>query len=231
MTTRLVVAQTWRDTYPGASVGILTLHDVANQGSCAALDDRKAWLESSLRRRFEGQGRDGIKALPTIRAYAAYYKQFRKTYHVQLQLESVALKGRPIANESPGLPRPLVEAMFVTELDHLLLTAGHDLDLVAPPLALGVADGTESYVRINGEQQVLAKGDMVISDALSVLSSIIHGPDRRTMLRPETRNAIFTVYAPEGIEVQAVEAHLQALRDSVRLIAPQARVGILEVIS
>ena len=231
MTMQLVVSQTWRDTYPGAHVGILTLHDASNQGPSPALDARKAELEASLRRRFEGWGRDAIKALPVIAAYAAYYKQFRKTYHVQLQLESVVLKGRSIASPSPDLPRPLVEAMFLAELDHLLLTAGHDLELVVPPVTLGVANGTETYVRINGAEQVLARGDMAISDARGILSSIIHGPDQRTMIRPETRNVLFTIYAPIGIEVSAVEAQLQALRDCVMLVAPQARLGTLKVYS
>lgn len=229
MTMQLVISHAWRDTYPGAHVGILTLHDVTNQAPCPALDARRTELEASLRRKFEGKGRDAIRALPVIGAYATYYKQFRKTYHVQLQLESVALRGRPIAHASSGLPRPLVEAMFVTELDHLLLTAGHDLDLVEPPITLGVAAGTETYVRINGEGQDLALGDMAISDARGILSCIIHGPDQRTMIRAETRNVLFTVYAPVGIEVSAVEAHLQALRDIVMLIAPQAREGVLEV--
>ena len=60
-----------------------------------------------------------------IQAYAAYYERFNKTYHVQLQLESVALKGKSIPRVSA-----LVEAMFMAELENLLLTAGHDLDVV-----------------------------------------------------------------------------------------------------
>ena len=46
-----------------------------------------------------------------IPAYNACYKGFKKTYHVQLQLESVALKGRSIPRVAA-----LMEAMFMAEL-------------------------------------------------------------------------------------------------------------------
>lgn len=222
----LNVTTAWRETYPGAHVGILTMHDVLTQGPSLALDRRRAELEASLRSQFEGKGREAIRALPTVAAYNAYYKQFRKTYHVQLQLESVALKQRPIASALP-----LVGAMFVAELEHMLLTAGHDLDLVVPPITLDVAAGTETYDLINGHEQTLAQADMAISDARGVLSSIVYGPDQRTMIRPETQHVLFTVYAPAGIEAAAIEAHLAALRDCVLLVAPQSRVGTLNVVA
>ena len=91
-----IVSPSWQAAYPGACIGILAMRDVANPTDCPPLDERKAALEEELRARFQGQDRAAIRAQPTLAAYAAYYRQFRKTYHVQLQLESVALKGKPI---------------------------------------------------------------------------------------------------------------------------------------
>ncbi len=116
----LNVTETWHKAYPGAHVGTLTMHNVLSEGPCPALDTRRAELEASLRSRFEGKGREAIRAL-------------------------------------------------------------------------------------------------------------LYGPDQRTMLRPETQHVLFTVYAPVGIEVAAVEAHLAALRDCVSLVAPNAQVGALNV--
>lgn len=220
----LTLTETWAETYPNAHAGILVMRNVINPEEAPALDNRKRELEGALRSRFAGMGRAEIKALPVIQAYNAYYKSFRKTYHVQHQLESVALKGRDIPRAEA-----LVEAMFMAELEHLLLTAGHDLDVVAPPVALGAADGSERYTRINGKEQTLKAGDMFIADAEGVLSSIIYGPDRRTMIRPTTRNVLFTVYAPAGIAEAATREHLIAIRDNVRLVAPQSEVAELDV--
>jgi DNA/RNA-binding domain of Phe-tRNA-synthetase-like protein len=219
----LIVSERWRAAYPGAAVGVLAMRGAANPEYHPALDARKAELESQLRARF--RDRAELKALDPIGAYTAYYKRFKKTYHVLLQLESVVLKGKPIPRVAA-----LVEAMFVAELKNLLLTAGHDLDVVEEPVRLDVSDGSERYVRLNGQEQVLKAGDMMIADAQGVISSVLYGPDRRTRIVPHTRRVLFTVYAPPGIGEGAVHEHLHDIAANVVLIAPGAEVEVLEVV-
>jgi DNA/RNA-binding domain of Phe-tRNA-synthetase-like protein len=214
----------WKTTYPAASVGILAMGNVENPAHHEGLEARKAELEASLRERYAGYDRAQLRALPILAAYHTYYRRFKKTYHVQLQLESVAFKDRSIPRVAA-----LVEAMFMAELDSLLLTAGHDLDVVQSPTGVDVADGSERYVTMNGQEQELKAGDMFIADAEGVLSSILYGPDQRTRITSETRRALFTVYAPEGIENTAVASHLRELEALVRLIAPAATTAELKV--
>jgi DNA/RNA-binding domain of Phe-tRNA-synthetase-like protein len=221
----LVLSERWVDAYPDALIGILVMRDVRNPESCPPLEVAKERLERELRDRFGPLGRAGIKAHPTIEAYNAYYRAFRKTYHVQHQLESVAVKGQDIPRAAA-----LVEAMFMAELAYLLLTAGHDLDTVVSPVRVDVAEGSERYERINGEAQELKVGDMFIADAEGILSSILYGPDQRTRLVPETRNALFTIYAPPGVPRELVCQHLGAIRDNVLLVAPEAVVEHLAVL-
>ena len=218
------VSEAWKKAYPGAAVGVLAMRNVVNPESHPALDKRKEELETQLRARFSGYDRAALKALPTIQAYNNYYKRFKKSYHVQLQLESVALKGTSIPRVAA-----LVEAMFVAELKNLLLTAGHDLEAVQRPVGLDVAEGTERYIRLNGQEQQLKPGDMMIADAQGVISSVIYGPDRRTQITSETRQVLFTVYAPPGIGKQTVHDHLQDIQANVLLVAPEAHVELLEV--
>jgi DNA/RNA-binding domain of Phe-tRNA-synthetase-like protein len=200
------------------------MRNVVNPERYPALDKRKQELETQLRARFSGHDRAALKALPTIQAYDAYYKRYKKTYHVQLQLESVVFQGKSI----PWVAA-LVEAMFVAELKNLLLTAGHDLEAVQVPVRLDVARGTERYIRLNGQEQQLKTGDMMIADAQGVISSVIYGPDRRTQITSETRQVLFTVYAPPGIGERAVRDHLQDIQANVLLFAPEAHVELLEV--
>lgn len=119
----------------------------------------------------------------------------------------------------------------MAELKHLLLTAGHDLDLVRVPIRLDIARGTERYLRLNGEEQELKAGDMFIADAEGILSTVIYGPDQRTRIRPDTRRVLFTVYAPPGIGEEAVIQHLEDMEANVRLIAPGAETELLQVAS
>jgi len=111
------------DHFPRAHAGVLVIRDVSNPPFSGDLARDKEALEEQLRLRFAGRARSDLEALPILQAYEAYYKRFKKTYHVQLQLESIAFKGKSIPNVAA-----LVEAMFMAEVKNLLLTAGHDLD-------------------------------------------------------------------------------------------------------
>ncbi|MGE5071853.1 MAG: hypothetical protein ACM3MF_00355, partial [Anaerolineae bacterium] len=200
------------------------IRGAANPAHHTALEQRKAALEDELRRRYTGQDRAALLRDPVLQAYDAYYKRFKKTYHVQLQLESILFKGKSIPSVSA-----LVECMFMAEVDGLLLTAGHNLDVVQPPLTLDLATGEESYILLRGELQMAKAADMLIRDEAGVISSIIYGPDQRTQITADTQNAIFTIYAPAGISTELVQRQLEEIRNNVQLVAPEARVETLEV--
>ncbi len=196
------------------------MRDVINPVQHPELERRKLELEERLRAQFSGQDRAELSNHPVLQAYNTYYKRFKKTYHVQLQIESIAWKGKSIPTGSA-----LVESMFMAEVKNMLLTAGHDLDILQYPLMLDVSKGTESYTLMRGQEQVLKP----VSDPGGVISSIIYGPDQRTQITPATRNVVFTVYAPAGIDEQAVALHLEDIRDSVMVIASAAKVELLTV--
>ncbi|HEY2980805.1 MAG TPA: phenylalanine--tRNA ligase beta subunit-related protein [Anaerolineales bacterium] len=220
----LNVSQDWKSAFPDAHAGILVMRGVANPAMHERLENRKRELEGQLRARFEGADRKLIEALPSIQAYNAYYKPFKKTFHVQHQLESIVFKGRRIPATAA-----LVEAMFMAEVKNQLLTAGHDLDQVQPPLILEVSNGGERYTILRGEDQELKAGDMFMQDGQGVISSILYGPDRRTSIRAATRNVMFAVYAPRGISPQGVRDHLEDIRENVLIVSPAAQVETLQV--
>jgi len=222
----LTLSDTWRTTYPTASQGLLVMSAVANAERHAGLEQSKAELEEELRARFAGYDKAGLAALPSVQPYVAYYAKFKKTYHVLLQLESVALKGKTLPRAAA-----LVEAMFMAELKDQLLTAGHDLESIRQPLRLDVAKGDERYIMLNGKEDKIKPGDIYMADAEGVTSSILYGPDQRTRLTPQTRKALFTTYAPPGIPALAVQQHLEEIQATVRLIAPEARTELLTVYS
>jgi DNA/RNA-binding domain of Phe-tRNA-synthetase-like protein len=200
------------------------MRHVSNPASHPALDARKAELETRLRHRFGGCSRADLKELEPIKAYAAYLKPFKKTYPVQLQLESVVFKGKSIPHVAA-----LVEVMFMAELEDLLLTAGHDLDALLLPVTVDIARGDERYIGLTGEEQSMKASDMMISDREGIISSIVYGPDQRTQIMPGTQDVLFTTYAPAGITHDAVREHLQHIRSNVLLITPEAETEMLDV--
>lgn len=219
----LNVTPSWKSSFPNAHAGILVIRNASNPTHHAELEKRKAELEESLRAQFAGQDRAAIANHPVFKIYGEYYKRFKKTYHVQLQLESIVLKGKSIPSVAS-----LVECMFMAEVKNMLLTAGHDLDKLQLPLTLDVTQGTESYTLMRGTEQTVKAGDMTISDQASIISNIIYGPDQRTQISESTRNVVFTVYAPAGIDEQLIMRHLEDIRDYVLIVAPQVEVELLK---
>jgi len=218
------VSDTWTVAFPQAHLGVLVMHDVVNPARHADLDHEKELLEDQLRERFAGQTRGDLDQLPVLQAYAAYYKRFKKTYHVQLQLESIVFKGKSIPSVAA-----LVEAMFMAEVTNMLLTAGHDLDALQLPVRLDVSRGDEIYTVMRGQPQQLKPGDMFIADRAGIISNILYGPDQRTQIQPATRNVMFTVYAPDGISEQVVLDHLHDIERYVQMVAPESSVEMLQV--
>lgn len=221
---KFIVSEGWKTAYPGAAAGVLVMRDVSNPDHHSELDRRKDKLESQLRARFADRDKADLKALEPIQAYNAYFKRYKKRYHVQLQLESVVFKGKSIPRVAA-----LVEAMFMAELKNLLLTAGHDLEAVQMPVRLDVAKGSERYIGLNGQEQGLKAGDMMMADTQGIISSVLYGPDHRTRITPDTRQVFFATYAPPGIEEGAVYQHLQDIQANVILFAPEGEVELLKV--
>ncbi|MGE5221420.1 MAG: phenylalanine--tRNA ligase beta subunit-related protein [Omnitrophica WOR_2 bacterium] len=215
----LKVTDSFHSTYPSAVAGALALENLNNPSHSDELDRRKTELENQLRSRYAGSDRASLLALPVLAAYREYYKRFDKTYHVLLQLESVAMKGKSI----PGVDA-LVESLFMAELQNLLLTAGHDLDTLQEPITLDVASGTERFTALNGHEQTLKFGDMYMLDGQGPISSVIYGIAERTRITSSTRRALMTVYAPSGIGAQAVAQHFEDIQALVRLFSPQFQV-------
>ena len=183
----------FHQTFPGGHVGVLLIGNVDNAKRPTPLDQRKREIEAALREKFAGFSRADLLALEILQAYRTYYKQFNKTYHVQLQLESVVQKSKSLPNVSP-----LVDANFAAELETLVLTAGHDADLLEAPITIDATQEGDEFIQMNGAVRPLKPNDMMMSDGQGIICTIIYGQDKRTPISPKTRRALYVAYAPSG---------------------------------
>ena len=204
----------WRAAHPGAAIGLLELSGVANSGTSGGLVDRKRETEARLRDRYRGLTRQDFTSLPVMAAYVRYYKRFDKTYHVQLQLESIVLKGKSLPSVSP-----LVDANFTAEVETLVLTAGHDAEKLEGAVSIDVSRDGDQMTQMNGSLAALRPGDMVMRDASGVCCSIIYGQDNRSPISRQTTHVLYVAYAPAGVGAAAVEAQLRALEVNVQLFS------------
>jgi DNA/RNA-binding domain of Phe-tRNA-synthetase-like protein len=211
----LIPTDAWRRAFRGAVVGALVMRDVRNPELDSVLEAEKRRLEERLR---DAGGASTPRVDRIAQAYVDYYRARNKTYPVKTQRESVAHKGKRIPSQAA-----LVEAMFMAELENLILTAGHDLDSIVPPTRVDVTSDGDRYLLLNGSEVVLEWGDMMMADGAGIVSSVLRGPDLRTRITPQTRNVMFAAYAPAGVGEGAVRDHLERIRANVQLVSPEAR--------
>jgi DNA/RNA-binding domain of Phe-tRNA-synthetase-like protein len=197
---KILINNDFISTYPNAFVGFLQFKIEYDHLSLGNLLSSTLQITGKLKNQFVNPS--DLRSDSVIQAYVNYYKSFRKSYHVLLQLESLLYGGKH------SLPMdPLLRIIFLAELKNRLLTAVHQTAMLEYPLSVGIATGQEQYTLLNGSMTFLKQGDMVISDQMGVISSIIYGPDFRTRIRAGTNRALVAVYAPAGIDRQLVEAH------------------------
>jgi DNA/RNA-binding domain of Phe-tRNA-synthetase-like protein len=216
----------WRAAYPGATAAILAMGGITNPADHPALDEARSQLEVGLRLRFGEMDRPALRTTHPISVYDRYCRRFGQTYHVQHQVESVAMKGKQIPRRAA-----LVEAMFMAELETQVLTGGYDLDLLELPISVDVARAGDSIDLYSGSTKEPPLDDMLMRDGVGIITTVILGPDNWTQIRPETTNALFAVYAPKGVGENLVRTHFAAIERNVRLFAPAASTIAIEVIT
>ncbi len=209
----------WHKTFAGGHIGLLVVGPVDNGRRPTPLDNHKRSLETAVRQKYGSLTRPDLLELPMLKAYKSYYRKFNKTYHVQLQLESVAHKGKSLPTVNP-----LVDACFAAELETHLLTASHDVDKLVPPITIDASTGNEALQMMNGKTKQIKANDMMMIDNQAVVCTIIYGQDKQTAVTPKTKQVIYVTYAPVGVGETAVTQHNEILLRNVRMFAPDVAV-------
>ncbi len=220
----LTISESLKETYPNSKLGILIMKNVENLTTNPNFNETKLFVKEQLLGKHKNFNRKVFIQSEPICFYTNYYKKFKKTYPVLLQLESIILKSKPLPNAST-----LVEAMFLAELKNSLLTAAHDFDKLEFPLNLTLSKGDENFIGISGKEQFLTQNDMMLSDTHGIISSILNGPDYRTRITSNTKNALFYVYAPGNIGKTIILNHLNDISSYVRIFSPNSEIHLLDI--
>ena len=207
----------WRRSHVGAAIGLLELSSVDNTEQSPILESRKRKQEAQLRETYQGFDRNDFLGIPILAAYKRYYRQFKKTYHVQLQIESIALRGKELPTVSA-----LVDSNFLAEMETFVLTAGHDVEKLYEPILIDVSREGESIMQLGGGSKVIHEGDMVMRDAMGISCTIIYGQDNRSPISSATTQVLYVSYAPPDVSAESVSIQLQSIEENVRLFSPSA---------
>lgn len=205
----------WRTSHPGAVIGLLECSGIDNSFPSPELDQKKRGAEINLREKYMSFSRQDLLTLPEISVYDRYYKRFEKTYHVQLQVESIVLKGKDLPSVSP-----LVDSNFLAEVQTFILTASHDVSKLEGDIKINASNEHDVMTLMNGTEKKIRAGDMVMRDDAGICCSIIYGQDNRSHVTAGTSHVLYVSYVPAGIASDIVMSHLQKILDNIRLVAP-----------
>ena len=208
-----------RQKYPETLLGVLRVNDLKTTPDPAAWNELRTRETASFRAsRITYERKSAVTASP-LACYTGFYRQFKKTYPVLLQMESVLLKGREIRADCLA-----VETMFLAEVKHGLLVAGHDTQNLSGRFTLDLARGGEAFTMVAGQPRSLKTGDMFMADNGVILSSILEGQDYNTRLTEHSAGALYCVYALGGVSGAQVTAFFRDLRRYLLTAYPEASV-------
>ena len=206
---KIILTPALQKKYPTSIFGRLTIRSVPNMKMHETIEQRKRNLEQKIR-----EDTKEVKTLDMIQYYDSYFKSWKKTYTYPIEYQLNTIKnGR-------NLPRVsvLVDSMFIAELNSMILTSGHDLDTIQGDLAFDISRGDEQYLKINGKEQDLKKGDILLKDEEGIISCILFGPAKRTTIIPKTKNVLYFAWCPETISDELVKAHLNEILMNVNTV-------------
>ena len=105
----------------------------------------------------------------------------------------------------------VVNNYMVFELLNNLSFSAYDLDSIEGDIVVDVAAGGEIMKQIRGGEAVIAKGDLILRDKNGAFYAFCAGYADRTKVSNQTKNVLYVIDAPEGVNVGVVEKNMKNL--------------------
>ena len=183
-------------------------------------EDFHSMVEEHLRLLREKYANYDRKAIFGENVYFRFFRKFKKTYPVMMQLESFLLKGRPFPMENPVTAIP-----FLVELETQILSGTHDVDDVHGTVRLFAGTEKAPFAGMRGEEVHTYPGDFCARDDEGIIFSMIAGADARTCAKPGSRHVFYPVFGVAGQPEAEISAVLDRLAEYVRILAPEADIS------
>ena len=180
-------------------------------------EDFQAMLSERLQQLRERYANYDRKSVFGENVYFRFFRKFKKTYPVMMQLESFLLKGRPFPDADAVTAIP-----FLVELETQVLSGTHDVDGVHGAVRLFAGTEKAPFAGMRGEEVHTYPGDFCARDDEGIIFSMIAGADARTCAKPGSRHVFYPVFGVAGQPEAEIDAVLNRLEACVRVIAPDA---------
>lgn len=148
-------------------------------------------------------------------SYFRYFRKFKKTYPVMMQVESFLLKGKLFPEG-----RYTNAVAFLTELKTRCLLGSHDADMIEGDLVIYNETEKTPFPSIHGGEAHSYPGDITCRDDLSIVVSMIAGADARTCLNDNSSHVLYFAFGTPGMREDALTGYLEQVREYIEVLAP-----------
>ena len=149
--------------------------------------------------------------------YFRYFRKFKKTYPVMMQVESFLLKGRPFPEG-----RYINAVAFLTELKTRILMGTHDADRVEGDIVIYTETEKVPFPSIHGSEGHSYPGDATGRDDGGVIISMIAGADSRTCLQDDSTHVLYLAFGTPSTSAEVLDECLDQAEQYVKILAPNA---------
>lgn len=149
--------------------------------------------------------------------YFRYFRKFKKTYPVMMQVESVLLKGRPFPEGE------YINAVaFLTELKTHVLLGTHDVDRIEGDCVFYSDTEKTPFHGMFHPDVHTYPGDITGRDDKDIIISMISGADAKTCIHEDTNHVIYIIFGVPGQDPAEFEPVADQVVKYVTTLAPSA---------
>lgn len=149
--------------------------------------------------------------------YFRYFRKFKKSYPVMMQVESFLLKGRPFPEGE------YINAVaFLTELETHMLLGTHDADKIEGDVVFYNETAKTPFTGMINPDSHSYPGDITGRDDKGIIISMIAGADDRTCIHEDTHRVIYLMFTLPEISDEEVTALAGKIREAALTLAPTA---------
>lgn len=154
--------------------------------------------------------------------YYRYFKKFKKSYPVMMQLESYLLKGRPFPSGNP-----INEIAFLAELKTQILLGSHDIDRIEGDMVLFCGTEKTDFPGMRGDTVHIYPGDVSARDDKDIILSMIAGADNRTCITEDSRNIAYIFFGTDKTPEDQFDQMAALLSGYIHTLAPEAELQLI----
>lgn len=226
---KFIISEKARDRFPDLRIGYLVANKVNNTGEVSEiLKGRNYDLAKTLRSQFD---LTTLGDVPLISLWRGVYLENGSKPNKFLPTVEALLKRVLKGNDIPIINKA-VNAYLIAELETLLPIGGYDIDTLEGDILLNFSEGGEMFSGFGSEDELTFAGELVYSDAKSVLTRRWNYRDAvRTQITEKSTKIILMTEAPNTlVGNQLITETLEEMKKQIfDFCGGEIEIGILDV--